>query len=70
MRLDSAVRMNIKDGILQLHNKTQEIIGEQFKSDGWEITVHENPAEDHEVMVLHTLIIDPLYMNMHLGQVG
>ena len=26
------------------------------------------PAEDHEVMVLHTLIIDPLYMNMHLGQ--
>ena len=47
-RLDTAVRMNVNDGINQLHNATQEIIGEQIQSDGVEITVHFNPAPDHE----------------------
>lgn len=46
-RLDSAITMNIQDGIRMLHNETQKIIGKEFNSDGIEITVHENPAEDH-----------------------
>ncbi len=47
-RLDSSVRMNIMDGMKNLHNKTQEIIGEEVGADGIEISVHENPAKDHE----------------------
>ena len=47
IRVDSAVRMALQDGLRTLHNKTQEIIGEQFGADGVEITVHMNPAPDH-----------------------
>lgn len=47
-RLDSAIRMNMKDGLRQLHNETQKILGEQFDSNGVEISVHLNPAPDHE----------------------
>ena len=48
MRLDSAIRMHMKDAIRTLHNETQTIIGKEFDSDGVEITVHENPAPDHQ----------------------
>lgn len=47
MRLDSAVRMNLKGALRNLHNETQAVIGEEFGSDGVEISVHENPAPDH-----------------------
>lgn len=47
-RLDSAIFMNMKDGLRQLHNETQELIGKEFDADGVEITVHEYPAPDHE----------------------
>ena len=47
-RLDSALRMNLREGIRELHNATQEVIGKEFDADGVEITVHENPAKDHE----------------------
>lgn len=46
-RLDSAVRMNLMDGVRQLHNEVQRIIGEDINYDGIEISVHENPAPDH-----------------------
>jgi hypothetical protein len=47
-RLDSAIRMNLKDSLRELHNETQRIFGEQFGADGVEISVHEHPAPDHE----------------------
>lgn len=47
IRFDSAVRMMMKDGIRQLHNETQMVIGQEFDSDGVEISVHLNPADDH-----------------------
>lgn len=47
-RLDSAVRMNLKTGIRTLHNENQRIIGRQIGADGVEITVHSNPAPDHQ----------------------
>ena len=47
-RLDSAIRMNMKDSLRELHNETQRIFGEEFGSDGVEISVHSNPAPDHE----------------------
>lgn len=47
-RLDSSARMNILDGMRQVHNGTQEIVGRDFKADGVEISVHLNPAPDHE----------------------
>ena len=47
-RLDSAVRMNILDGLRQLSNEMQKQFGEEFDSDGVEITAHQYPAPDHE----------------------
>lgn len=47
-RLDSSVRMNIMDGIRDLHNEVQKYIGDAVGTDGIEISVHENPAIDHE----------------------
>lgn len=47
-RLDSAVKMNMKDALRNLHNEEQKIFGQEFDSDGVEISVHLNPAPDHE----------------------
>lgn len=46
-RLDSTVRMNILDSIRQISNESQRLFGEEFDSNGVEISVHLNPAEDH-----------------------
>ena len=48
MRLDSAIRMQLKSGLRELHNENQKIIGEEIGTDGIEISVHTNPAIDHE----------------------
>lgn len=48
MRLDSAVRMNLKSRLRELHNENQKLLGAEFDSDGYEISVHSNPAPDHE----------------------
>ena len=47
MRLDSAVRMNLKGALRNLHNETQAIFGEEFGANMIEISVHEHPAPDH-----------------------
>ena len=52
-RIDSALRMNLQTGVTELFEKEQELLGNQFGFDGWEITVHENPAEDHEEVQGH-----------------
>lgn len=49
-RLDSALKMNLRGGIRELHNATQEVLGKDFKADGVEITVHEYPAPDHAML--------------------
>ena len=46
-RLDSALAMNIRDGVRQLHNENEILFGKEFNADGVEITVHSNPAPDH-----------------------
>ena len=47
-RLDSMVRMHLKSGLRDLHNEDQRLFGEEFGADGVEISVHINPAEDHQ----------------------
>ena len=47
-RLDSSVRQNILDGIRQLNNETSIRFGQEYDADGIEISVHSNPAPDHE----------------------
>ena len=47
-RLDSSVRMNVKEGLSSLHNEIQQQFGKEFGSDGVEISTHEFPAPDHE----------------------
>ena len=49
IRLDSAVRMHLKGRLRELHNENQQIFGEEFGADGVEISVHLNPAPDHEM---------------------
>ena len=47
MRVDSAVRMQMKGALRNLHNEMQQQFGKEFESDGVEISVHLNPAPDH-----------------------
>ena len=47
VRLDSSVRQHMKGTLRNLHNETQAIFGQEFGSDGVEISVHMNPAPDH-----------------------
>lgn len=46
-RLDSAVRMNVMEGVRQLNMRTREIMGEQFGADGYEVSAHALCAPDH-----------------------
>lgn len=47
-RLDSAVRMNILDGVRQVQQQAQELIGEEIGADGIQLTAHPMSAPDHE----------------------
>ena len=47
-RLDSAVRMNMLAGIRQLNMENTKRFGLEYNADGVEISVHSNPAPDHE----------------------
>ena len=49
-RLDTFARQNILDGMRQVTNESQKLLGKEFDSDGVEISVHENPAPDHELV--------------------
>ncbi len=48
IRLDSAITMHLRGRLTELHNENQKLIGEQFGANGVEISVHFNPAPDHE----------------------
>lgn len=50
MRLDSALRMQMNGAIRDMHIQMQEELGKQFDADGVEISVHMNPAPDHELV--------------------
>ena len=52
-RLDSAIRMNLLDGIREVSNETQREFAKEFNYDGIEISVHINPAKDHEKVQGH-----------------
>lgn len=49
-RLDSSIRQNILDSIRQVSNESQQLFGKEFNSDGIEISVHQNPAPDHQMV--------------------
>ena len=53
VRLDSSVRQHMNGALKNLHNETQAIFGAEFGSDGVEISVHFNPAPDHEQIQGH-----------------
>ncbi len=53
VRLDSVVRTSIKARLRELHNENQKIIGSQIDADGVEISVHLNPAPDHQEVQGH-----------------
>ena len=57
MRLDSAIRMNLKSRLRELHNENQKLFGEEFGADGYEISVHSNPAIDHASVQGHQFSI-------------
>jgi len=47
-RLDTAIRMNVVDGVKHIQQEAQRILGEQIGADGVELTAHPNSAPDHE----------------------
>lgn len=47
-RLDSAVRQNVLDGVRQVQQQAQELIGEEIGADGVQLTAHAMSAPDHE----------------------
>lgn len=49
-RLDTSIRQNILDSMRQVSNESQRLFGKEFDSDGVEISVHEMPAPDHELV--------------------
>ena len=49
-RLDTSIRQNILDSIRQVSNESQQLFGKEFNSNGIEISVHQNPAPDHEMV--------------------
>lgn len=46
-RLDSAVRMNIQDGLRQLNNETNKRFGNEYGANMIEVSHHQNSAPDH-----------------------
>lgn len=58
IRLDSAVRMHLKGSLRTLHNEIQKQLGEEFGSDGYEISVHSNPSVDHSPVQGHQFSIE------------
>lgn len=65
-RLDSAVRMNILDGVRQVQQKAQELIGEEIGADGIQLTAHPMSAPDHEPVQGRVFNVD----NFQLMQSG
>ena len=55
-RLDSAIRMNIMDGMRDLFNRVQEIVGEETGTNAVEISVHQHPAPDHATTQGHIFL--------------
>ena len=49
-RLDTSIRQNILDSMRQVANESQILFGKEFDSDGVEVSVHEMPAPDHELV--------------------
>lgn len=66
-RMDSAVRRNILDGIRDINQEMQRLVGEEFGADGVEISVHENPATDHAEMQGH-IYSNVEFQKMQSGQ--
>ena len=46
-RLDSAVRMNVLDGVRAVNQDIMRQVGKEFKADGIELSAHNLCAEDH-----------------------
>lgn len=46
-RVDSALRMNLREGIRELHNATQDVLGKEFGANMIEVSHHSNSAPDH-----------------------
>ena len=46
-RLDSAVRMNVLDGVREVNNGIREQVGKEFGADGVEVSAHALCARDH-----------------------
>lgn len=53
VKLDTAVRRNILDGIRSVNQGVQDETGKQYGADGKEITVHQYPAPDHQPIQGH-----------------
>lgn len=56
VRMDTAVRRNILDGIRAVNQQIHNIVGEQINTNAVEISVHEYPAPDHAPVQGHIFL--------------
>lgn len=56
-RLDSALRMNILDGVKQIQQNASDQISDELGFDAKEISVHANSAPDHEPVQGHVFLL-------------
>ena len=69
-RLDSSVRMNLRGALRDFSINLQEQFGEEFGADGIEVSVHNNPAPDHEEVQGHQFSINKYDDNGNLIEKG
>lgn len=69
-RLDSSVRMNLRGALRDFSMTLQQQFGEEFKADGVEVSVHENPAPDHAEVQGHQFSINKYDDNGNLIEKG
>ena len=69
-RLDSSVRMNLREALRDFSMTLQQQFGEEFGADGVEISVHENPAPDHAEVQGHQFSVNKYDENGNLIERG
>lgn len=67
VRTESAVKSRVLDGIRQVQQSVQDVIGQEIGSDGVEISVHNFSAPDHEPFQGH-MFTNAEYDKLQTGQ--
>lgn len=66
-RLDAAVKQTILNGVRDINQQVQNVVGEQFGANGVELSVHQYSAPDHEPIQGHQFTMEE-FNKLQTGQ--